>query len=355
MLKKIKNQSTKLVNKVKRTPEELPLRITNENVSEHREQILAGGRKFKYPLQYAKHKLVYNTAIISLAAIVTLLVLGWWQMYIVQSSNTFYYNVSKVLPLPVAIVDGQAVPYRDYLMKYRSAVYYLENKEQVNLGSKDGKMQVDYIKQQSMDDAVADAYAMKMADKLGIKVSDSELNDYIKAQRQSVNGEVSEQAYKSVIADYYDWSLDDYNYAMRIKLTRQKVAYALDKNAATTRDQLANQVKASNDFKAIAENFNKDSSHKILYGDVGWVPKTNNDGGLSVAASKLDKGQVSSAITPTTGDGYYFVLLVDSNATHVNYKYLKIPLDSFNSEITNISSTKVKYLISMPKKDDKIE
>ena len=42
--------------------EEKPSRITNETVAEHREQILAGGRKFKYPVQYAKHKLVLNSS-----------------------------------------------------------------------------------------------------------------------------------------------------------------------------------------------------------------------------------------------------------------------------------------------------
>ena len=34
----------------------VPPRITNETVAEHREQIIAGGRKFKYPIQYARHR-----------------------------------------------------------------------------------------------------------------------------------------------------------------------------------------------------------------------------------------------------------------------------------------------------------
>ena len=32
-------------------PPETGGRITNETVAEHRERVLAGGRKFKYPLQ----------------------------------------------------------------------------------------------------------------------------------------------------------------------------------------------------------------------------------------------------------------------------------------------------------------
>ncbi len=39
-----------------------PEHITNETVSEYRERILAGGRKFKYPVQYARHRLVIKTS-----------------------------------------------------------------------------------------------------------------------------------------------------------------------------------------------------------------------------------------------------------------------------------------------------
>ena len=39
-----------------------------EKVEERREEVLTRGRKFKYPLQYAKHKLVINTIIIAVVA-----------------------------------------------------------------------------------------------------------------------------------------------------------------------------------------------------------------------------------------------------------------------------------------------
>ena len=39
-----------------------------EKVEERREEVLARGRKFKYPLQYAKHKVVNLTIIISILA-----------------------------------------------------------------------------------------------------------------------------------------------------------------------------------------------------------------------------------------------------------------------------------------------
>ena len=104
---------------------EAPSRITNETVAEHRERILAGGRKFKYPVQYARHRLVINAILVTLAALVLLAVIGWWQLYLVQNSSAFMYRITRILPVPVASVDGEYVPYRDYLVQYRGSEYYL--------------------------------------------------------------------------------------------------------------------------------------------------------------------------------------------------------------------------------------
>ena len=51
------------------------VRITNDNIDKQREEVIAQGKKFKYPFQYSKHRLVINTILISVAAVL-LLVLG---------------------------------------------------------------------------------------------------------------------------------------------------------------------------------------------------------------------------------------------------------------------------------------
>ena len=81
--------------------QETPNRITNETVAEHRERILAGGRRFKYPMQYARHRLVIITIIISVVAVVAIALTTWWQLYPVQNTSTFFYRITRVLPLPV--------------------------------------------------------------------------------------------------------------------------------------------------------------------------------------------------------------------------------------------------------------
>jgi hypothetical protein len=341
----------KLLNKIRRKPEvEESARITTETIAQHREKILAGGRRFKYPVQYARHKLVFNAIIITVAVLSLLVAFVWWQLYLVQNTSDFMYRVTKVIPLPVATVEGQQVRYSDYLMKYRSSVHYLEEKEQVNLATEDGKRQSNFVKQQAMQDTIADAFAIKLAKENDITVSDAELETFLKSQRNSADGEVSESTYDAVILDYYGWSPQEYRHAMENKLLRQKVSFAIDKDAEKTSGVVSAAITGgSTDLKAIAESINAQSGAQVTYASQGWVPKTNQDGGLATAASKLSKGGISTVVKSTTGDGYYFVKLVDSNDTQVNYEYLHIPLTVFADQVNAAqTSGKVTKYITIP-------
>lgn len=339
----MKRLLAKLARRKEDSDAEARSRITNETVAQHRERILAGGRKFKYPIQYAKYKLVINTVIISVVALAILIFVGWWQLYPAQNTSEFMYRVTQVLPLPVASVDGQQVRYSDYLMKYRSSVHYLENKQQVNLNSDDGKLQIQFVKDRAMDDAVADSYATKLAKDMNISVSEAELEAFLKQQRQSSDGEVSQQTYDAVISDYYNWSSSEYRYATKTKLLRQKVSYAVDDNAKRLADKVSPLLTPKANLKTVTSGLPAVGSSKTEYGQSGWVPKTNQDGGLATEAVNLKVGQVSGTLQTTTADGYYFVKLIDINDTQVKYEYIKIPLMAFSNQLEDL------------KNDDKVE
>ena len=63
-----------LIRRKKKEQAKVPPRITNETVAEHRERVIAGGRKFKYPIQYARHPLVFNATIIATVGVFLLLI-----------------------------------------------------------------------------------------------------------------------------------------------------------------------------------------------------------------------------------------------------------------------------------------
>ncbi len=342
----------KVFSKIRREKEpEPPARITTETLAEHREKVLAGGRRFKYPVQYARHKLVFNAIIISVAALLLLIATFVWQLYFAQNTSDFMYRVTRVIPVPVAIVDGKWVSYSDYLMKYRSSMHYLEEKERLDPNSEDGKRQSDFVKNQAMDDAIADAYAAKLARELNLSVSNVELEEFLKQQRISPDGEVSEATYDAVILDYYGWSPDEYRQAMRAKLLRQKVAFAVDELAQNTANRIETSIKGgAKNLKQITTNTNKSGNLDVVFGALGFLPKTNQDGGISAAAAQLKKGQISGPIQSTTGDGLYFVKLIDSDDTRVNYEYIQVPLTVFTERLSAAQAADgtVNELIKIP-------
>jgi len=332
----------------------IPARITNETVAEHRERILAGGRRFKYPMQYARHKLVFNTIIVTLVTLVLLMVVGWWQLYLVQNNGSFFYRVTRVLPLPVAAVDGENVRYSSYLMYLNSSTHYLQQSEQVNLSSEDGKRQLDYYKRKNMDNAIADAYATKLAREMNISVSDKDVDETVGQQLSTSNGRISQETYDASTLNILGWAPDEYRLAIKNKLLLKAVSYAIDDDAKAKADDAAKLVKAKKpNFTKIAAKLGGAGAAKVTVGVSGMVPLANSDGGLSAAAAKLKKGGTSGAIKTTTGDGYYFVRLIEKTDSQINYQYIRIPLTAFDDRLAALKKqSKVHEYISIPAVDN---
>lgn len=340
----------KLLSKRHRQKKEaLPTRITNETVAEHRERILAGGRRFKYPMQYARHRLVIMTTLLTVAALVVIGVIGWWQLYVAQSSNTLLYRMTQIIPVPVASVDGQKVRYSDYLMYYNSSIHYLQKNEQFNLNDTKNKAQINIQKRENLDIAIRNAYAAKLAKQLNIKVTSEELKRTNQEHLIMANGPISQETYDASTMSLLGWTPDEEQRSTKSQLLKNDVAYAIDDKARQEVDQAARLLQAADaDFGKIAADLGS-GDNGVSAGVTGMVPLVNNDGGLTDAAGKLDKGQTSSVLRSTTGDGYYFVKLLDKTDTQLNYAYLKIPLTEFDKRFAALQQAgKIHEYIKVP-------
>lgn len=332
--------------------EQLSSRITNETVAEHRERILAGGRKFKYPIQYARHKLVINALLVVFGALILFLAIGWWQLYPMQNSSAFMYRLTRIIPVPVAEVNGEQVPYRDYLVQYRGSEYYLDKYGEIKLNSNDGKTQLNYIKRQSLDRAEQVAYARQIARRLNISVSDREVSAFIDQERNTADGRVSQETYDAAIQRLYDQSAEDYRLSVANGMLKNKIAFAVDSDATAAVKAAEPLVKSTNgDFAKVASDVSV-KNVKITAGQSGMVGNTGKYGGLRVSeVAKLDKGTVSGALKSSTDDGYYFVKVVDKTDTQVNFTFLHIPLAKFSQDFAALRPAgKIHEYISVPEK-----
>lgn len=357
----MKKPTLKLLHKKKQTKK--PVRITNQTVAEHREQIIAKARRFKYPIQYTKHRVVVNVAILGAIVFTVFLLFSWWQLYKVQTTADFFYRIVRLVPVPVASVDGEFVKYGDYLLNYKGSETYLTAIEKVNKSTyangNDSKSQYDFYKAQAMHNAVAETYAQKLAREHNVTVTDKQVEDVIIRTRKtsSLQGEISQEAYDRATEQYYGFSPSEHRHYLRKRLLRQAVSYAIDSKAKQAADaaQKAVQSQPQKSFEEIVPELQR-SHPTIQILASGWVKKDNKDGGLARAASKLQKGQSSGMIKSLKGDGYYFVRLLDTNKDgEVNYEFIRVPLTEFDARLAKLRvDNKIQHYITVPDTQPKV-
>lgn len=323
----------------KSNKEQTPSRITNETVAEHREKILAGGRRFKYPHQYVKHRLVINAIIIGVVTIILAVAIGWWQLYKAQNTSEFMYRVTRVIPAPVASVDGESVRYSDYLMRYRSQELWLQKNGQLGLSSENDKKQLDFFKRSVLDGLEKDVYAQKIAREKGISITDEEVQKVIDDSRNTATGQISQDVYDASTQDTLGYSSDEYRRIIRQSLLRQKVAYAIDVDARKLKDDvslyLSTPKNARKGFEDAVDYFKK-KGVDLDFGASGLVSTNNRDGGLSQVTTGLKNGEIANGVESTTGDGYYFIQRISGNEKKVSYQYIRVPLSTFDDKLAKL-------------------
>ena len=336
----------KKILKKSNTQETQVAKITNITLEEQRKEILNKGKKFKYPVQYSKNRLVGNALIIALVILITGSGLLWYQLYQAQNTGEFIYRFTTVIPFPVANVDGENALYRDYLMEYRANMQIANAKKDEIESANNVKALSVLNKNKAMKNAIANAYAQKKAREMGISVSEKEIDEAFDAQRKTQNTELTESALYKIAADNYGLSPSEYRRMfIELPLLRRKVTAEIDKNAATTRDEVVKYLNDnSNDFSKAAEQF----GDKIEYNKPGKVRKTNIDGGRSKVASQLNVGEVSKPFISNAGDGYYIVKLIEKSDNEISYESIKIKFTEFNSQLEKLEKEgKVKKYIKV--------
>ena len=335
-MKNIKEKAKKIRDKVSKRAESRESqidKITNTTLEEQRREILNKGKKFKYPVQYSKNRLVGNASIIALVILITGLGSLLYQLYKAQNTSEFIYRFT-VIPFPVAKVDGEIALYRDYLMEYRANMQIANAKKDEIEGANNTNALSTLNKSKAMKNAIANAYAQKIARELRISVSDKEISEVFDAQRKTQNTELTESALYKIAADNYGLSPNEYRRMfIELPLIRRKVTTQIDKKA----DKLKNEVSKylsenSNNFSKAVEYF----GDKIEYSKPGKVRKTNIDGGRSKIAAGLKVGEVSKPFISNSGDGYYIVKLIEKTDNEVSYESIKIKFTEFNKQLEQL-------------------
>ena len=215
--------------------------------------------------------------------------------------------------------------------------------------SQDSQRQSEHFKRQSLNKAIENAYAQKLADQYNIQVSESDVDKFIdQTIKNSSSRNLSRQSYETVLSDSYGVSPDEYRSIVRYAILKQKVSFAIDKAAQKKADDASAQIAAGKTFDEVVVKYSDDPLASATKGDVGFVDKTNQDQGLAAAASKLQLNQVTAVIKGT--DGYYIVELLETKREQIRYARIKISLKEFDSSLNELKKAgKVNEYIKVEK------
>lgn len=286
-------------------------RITNETVAVHREEVLSSARKYVYPLQHSKHKIVLISTSIFILAFVSFFAYTTIALYRLKSYSTFLYRVTQVLPFPVAKAGPSYVAYENYLFELKHYIHYYQDQQKLDFNSESGKQQLDQFKKRALDKVVNDAYIKQLAKTNKVSVSDKEVNEEITIVKQQNRLGGSDKVFEDVLKEYWGWSIDDFKRSLSQQLLAEKLLPVLDPATVQKANIALNELKGGADFVATAKKYSDDPS-KDTGGDFGLlVDRTNRDIPAQTVAAlfKLQPGKYSDVIN--TGYSLEIVKLTD--------------------------------------------
>lgn len=246
-------------------------RITNDTVSKHREEVISGAKKYIYPLQHSRHRIVLISVSILVALLIGFTTYILLSLYKFQSTSAFTYQITKVLPLPFAKVGGSFVSYEEYLFELRHIIHYFENQIEVDFDSEQGKTQLEEEKKKIRDTVVNSAYATKIAREKGITVTEEEVTAQIEMLRSLNLIGNDQQVFEDVLQSFYDWDINDFRRSIKQQLLNAKVVQSLDPSVGAEAEKALAEIQSGKDFAVAAKEYSDDASTKENGGNLGIV------------------------------------------------------------------------------------
>lgn len=297
----MKKTVSKIKNRVRKQPAKQlsPHRITNETVAEYREEVLGKARKYIYPLQHSKHRLVKISVSLFLVAIIVFFSYCILALYRFQSNSTFIYKVTQVVPFPIARSGTDFVAYENYLFELNHYIHYYRFQQQLDFNSDAGKQQLAEQKKRSLDKVVNDAYVKELAQRKGITVSDREVEDEIAVVRSQNRLGASDKEFQGVLKDFWNWSESDFKRSLKTQILAEKVTSAYDTGAHDRANAAFARLKNGEDFGKLAGELSEEPSSKANAGEYGFTIEKNNrdiDPAVTEVLYNLKDGQISEVI-----------------------------------------------------------
>ncbi|MCA9348596.1 peptidylprolyl isomerase [Candidatus Saccharibacteria bacterium] len=312
-------------------------RITNETVEQHRKEVIKGGKKYRYPLIHTPKRIIGLSMLVGLVIVLMFSTFTVYRLYRSNVYSDFYYNVTKIVPMPIARVGGSFVYYDDYLFELRRYVHYFESQQNVDFSSEAGQASLREQQKRSIDKVIEDVYIAKLARQKNISVSNDEVDAEIALLREQNKLGSDEEAFEEVLLDFWGWTINDYRQYVRKELLKQKVTEAYDDQAWTRAREVEQKLEAGADFADLAAEYSDDLASAANGGEYGFdlnLEENNEDPQVLEAVFGLKKGQVSEVIN--TGYRLEIVKVLDVQEDRRTAAHISIFFTDISDRINDL-------------------
>jgi hypothetical protein len=312
-------------------------RITNDTLADHREDVLSSARKYIYPLQHSKHSIVRISITLFVVVVIGFLAICSLDLYKFQGTSGFIYDVTEIFPFPAAKVDGSWVSYESYLFELRRNMHYYVSQQAANFKTKDGKAQLNSLKQESLSYAIQSALVNKLANENHVSVSGQAVDNQIELlKNQNLLGS-SNAVFKEVLNQYYGWDVNDFKTQLKQEMLEQAVVAKLDTSASSEASSILKQLQSGADFGTLATKYSDDTQTKSNGGQYSSVITPNDQQVAPEITSQLfnlKAGQISGIIN--AGYTLDIVKVISRSGNSVQAADIQINLNNISTYIAPI-------------------
>lgn len=339
-ISKLKRKSKKSADSIDETVAQA-VRITNETVAEHREEVLSSARKYIYPLQHSKHKIVLITTSIFMATVVGFFAYATISLYKLKSHSSFLYGVTRVIPFPIGRAGGDFVAYENYLFELKHYIHYYQNQQKLDFKTDSGKQQLSEFKKRALEKVVNDAYIKDLAKEKKVTVTDKEVDVEIQIVRTQNRLGGSDKVFEDVLKEYWGWTVNDFRRSLRQELLTKKLLPVLDTEVVNRANAASKELSAGANFADVAKKYSDDAGTKDNGGEYGFpIDASNRDIAAQTTLNlfKLKPGEVSGVLN--AGYSLEIVKNIEVQGERVRAAHIAFNFKDINAYLNDLKEDK---------------
>lgn len=133
---------------------------------------------------------------------------GAFNLYLIKSDNQALEKLQRLLPYPIAYVEGKIITYQAYKQYYDDIAF--QNSRVQELGIEGVPIaSAEDLKEKALDALIRKTLATHLAQKEGVTVSEEEQNTYFQEQILPQAGN-NEAQLEQTVKDLFGWSVEDF-------------------------------------------------------------------------------------------------------------------------------------------------